>query len=133
MAPKMSLHGRSKKSYYITIPNQCLASENFTSLSTKACKLFLDMAAQCKGYNNGDLCMTWSIMKKRGWKSQDTLARAKKELLDKGWLILTRQGGRNRCSLFAFSFIKIGDFGSKLDIEPTSIPPNDWQKWNPDS
>ncbi len=133
MAPKMLASGRSKYSCYITIPNQCLGSENFASLSTIACKLFLDVAAQFKGYNNGDLCVTWSIMKKRGWKSQETLARAKKELLDKGWLILTRQGGRNRCSLFAFSFIKIGDFGSKLDIGPTQIAPNDWKKWTPEN
>ena len=132
MASKMLTNGRSKKSYYITIPNQCLSSENFASLSTIACKLFLDVAAQFKGYNNGDLCVTWSIMKKRGWKSQGTLARAKRELLDKGWLILTRQGGRNRCSLFAFSFVKIGDFGSKLDVGPTRTAPDDWKKWTPE-
>ena len=126
MASRMAADGRSRISYYITIPNRCLVSENFSSLSPKACKLFLDVAAQCRGYNNGDLCITWSLMKKRAWKSQDTLAKAKKELLDKGWLIQTRQGGRNRCSLFAFSFIKIGDFGSKLEIGPTESPPNDW-------
>ena len=133
MASKKTPNGRSGKSFYITIPNQCLISENFASLSTKACKLFLDMAAQCKGYNNGDLCLTWSVMRKRGWKSQDTLNKAKDELLKKGWLIQTRYGGRNRCALFAFSFIKIGDLGSKLDVGPTQVPPNDWRKWNPDN
>ena len=133
MPPKMALNGRSKTGYFINIPNRCLVSDNFISLSRKACKLFLDVCAQYRGYNNGDFCIAWSVMKKRGWKSQETLDKARKELVTKGWLVLTRQGGRNRCSLYGLSFHKIADFGSKLDIGPTKTPPNDWLQWSPEN
>jgi hypothetical protein len=132
MASKMRSNGRSKTAYFIQIPNRCLISENFKSLSPFACKLLLDAASQFKGYNNGDLCISWSVMKNRGWRSAATLDKARKELVEKGWLILTRQGGRNRCSLYAISFHKIGNFGSKLDVAPTQQAPNDWLKWKPE-
>ena len=129
MATKNRSDGRSGRSYYITFPQSCLHSDNFRSLSPYACKLLFDASAQFKGYNNGDLSITWSLMQKRRWKSPDTLNKARKELMEKGWLVLTRQGGRNRCSLYAISFHPIGDFGSKLDVPPTKTAPNDWMKW----
>jgi hypothetical protein len=93
----------------------------------------MDVSSQFKLYNNGDLCATWSAMQLRGWRSPSTLHKAREELVEKGWLVLTRQGGRNKCNLYAISIYPIGDFGSKLDIGPTKVAPNDWKKWVPKS
>jgi hypothetical protein len=125
--------GRSGRARYINIPNQCLISENFASLSPYACKLLLDFAAKYTGYNNGDLNMVWPEMQKRGWKSKATLYKARKELIARGWIIQARQGWNNRCSLYAISFLPIGAFGSKLDIGPTEQAPNDWKNWRPEN
>ena len=124
--------GRSDRGWYINIPNQCLVSENFATLSLYACKLFLDFAAKYRGYNNGDLNMVWPDMRQRGWRSKTTLYKARDELIDRGWLIITRQGWNNRCCLYAFSFLPIGDFGSKLDVGPTNLATNDWKEWKPE-
>jgi len=66
-------------------------------------------------------------MKKRGWKSESTLNKVKKELLNTGWIILTRQGGKNRCSLYAVSFQSIDDCKGKLDIPTTNTAPGNWK------
>ncbi len=122
---------KPRKQKYITIPNQCLASENFASLTPKACKLFLDLAAKCYSYNNGDINMVWPEMKERGWKSKDTWNKARIELIEKGWIVKTRQGWNNRCSLYGFTFMPIGEFGGKkLDVKEGGLVTNEWKKWD---
>ena len=121
-----------KKARYITFPNQCLASENFGSLSPHAVKLLMDLAAKYQGFNNGDLNMVWPEMKARGWNSKTTLYKYRDELIEKGWLIQTRQGWNNRCALYGITFMKLGDFGgNKLDVPDRTIASNEWKKWTP--
>ena len=122
---------RSPKSErFITIPNRCLDSENFASLSPHAVKLFMDFASKFTGFNNGDINMVWPEMRKRGWKSKETLYKSRDELIKKGWVIQTRQGWNNHCSLYGITFLKLGDFGGKkLDIRDNTPASNDWTKW----
>ena len=122
---------RARKERYIVLPNQCIASDNFASMSPHANKLFLDLASQYTGYNNGDLNMVWPDMQKRGWKSKETWNNARIELLDRGWIVKTRQGWNNRCSLYGFTFIKMGEFNGKLDCADGRLATNDWKKWTP--
>ncbi len=116
-----------KSNRRFTFPNVVLISENFASLSAHANKLLLDMASKCYHYNNGDINMVWPEMLKRGWKSKETWNNARIELLDKGWIVKTRQGWNNRCSLYGFTFIPIGEFGGKLDVSEGGIATNDWK------
>lgn len=101
------------------------------NLGPFACKLFLDLQAQYNGFNNGDLCITWSIMQKGAWRSRTTLQRAKQRLLDVDLIICTRPGTRRRCALYALTIYDIDDCKGKHDIEPTSKPPNSWLKHEP--
>jgi hypothetical protein len=78
---------------------------------------------QYNGVNNGDICVTLKVLKGRGWSSNSTLRRALNSLLDAELLILTRQGGLNRCSLYAFSWIPIDECKQKLDVSSTRTPP----------
>lgn len=126
---------KSKKlDRYIKFPSHILQSDNFASLSPKACKLVWDLASKCYGYNNGDLSMAWSDMKKRGWRSKETLYNARDELVEKGWIVKTRQGWKNRCCLYGFTFLKIGEFGGrKLDVPEGTAATNDWKEWRPEN
>ncbi len=125
MAAKRKVYKR------FTFPSVVLQSDNFASLSAHANKLMLDLASKCYYYNNGDMNMVWPEMLKRGWKSKDTWNKARIELIDKGWIVKTRQGWNNRCSLYGFTFISIGEFGGKLDlVTEGELATDEWKKWS---
>jgi hypothetical protein len=108
-------HGSGR---YLPLPLVMLRSKSFAGLSSKALKLLLDVTAQFNGYgNNGALSVSWTLMRERGWKSRDTLHTALRELLAGDWLVLTRQGGRHRCSLYGLTFYKL-DGCPKSDLDP---------------
>ena len=77
---------------FVPVPHSILRSPIRSGLSAKACKLWLDLLAQYNGHNNGDLCLTWSIMSKKGWKSRDTLNKARQELIECGFIECSRKG-----------------------------------------
>ena len=106
-------------------------SDVYKSLSFPATRLLVDLAMQFNGGNNGYLSMGWKAMKKKGWRSKDTLNRAKGELLDKGLIELTRQGGLGRCNLFAVTWLAIDDCNGKLDVSATNAPRNWWRHGEP--
>ncbi|WP_457321454.1 hypothetical protein [Stenotrophomonas sp. P5_B8] len=52
---------------------------------------------------------------------------AKRELLEAGWIIETRKGGRNSCGLYALSYYPIDE--SRKHQEPaTHVAPDLWQQ-----
>ena len=113
---------------FVALPYMVLRSPAFTSLSAHAVKLLCDLLAQYNGRNNGDLCAAWKLMAKRGWKSRDTLCKAKGELEAKCFIERTRQGGRNIPTLYQVTFFAIDDCGGKLDVNPTSTPTGGWHQ-----
>ena len=112
--------------HFNALPRQFTCSAVLRNLSPHACKLFLDLQAQYNGFNNGDLCITWSVMCKRGWRSRTTLQSAKQSLLDVQVILCTRPGGRRRCALFALTLYDIDECAGKHDVKPTSMPPRTW-------
>lgn len=103
---------------YTGIPYQCLEHRNYIALSDKAKCLLFELAFQYNGYNNGDLCITEKILRDRGWPSKTTLYRARDELESKGWIVTTRHGGRNICSLYALTYDYIHECGGKIECRP---------------
>ena len=122
------LKGRRDNGAFFRMPVAVLDSDNYKALSFKSRALLLDMGAQYRGYNNGDLAAAWSMLRCRGWKSKDTLQRALRELLDAGMIELTRQGGLHCCSLYAFTWLAIDECGGKLDVSATIVPSSLWKK-----
>ena len=108
-----------------------LRSQSFSRLGPHAVKLLMDLLAQYKGDNNGDLCAAWTLMKKRGWRSRDTLSKARRELLKSEWIIVTRQGGKHLPTLFALTFFAVDECDGKLDMKPTHSPPSNWHMHEP--
>ena len=114
------------------IPYTLLRHQNFTRLSPKACKLALDLGRQYSGFNNGYLSAALSILQPIGWRSEATIREAVDECLHYGIIQKTRQGGRNRCNLFALTWWRIHEKkGKPLDVHATMQPHNDWKDERP--
>jgi hypothetical protein len=65
-------------------------------------------------------------VKAKGLRSNDTLRRGTLELIAAGFVVQSRQGGRNRCSLFALAWFPIDPCDGKLDIPATRTAPINW-------
>jgi len=123
--------GRMMTDSFVRIPHHVINHEHFRSLSTRATKLLIDLLAQYRGYNNGDLAATLKMMLARGWNSSDQLQKAKNELIEKDVITVTRQGGRNKCSLYAVTWFQIDECNGKLDVASTSTAPVNWKEGLP--
>jgi hypothetical protein len=110
-------HAKSKREPggFVAMPYIVIRSDQFARLSAHAIKLLVDLLAQYHGDNNGDLCATWTVMHPRGWRSRDTLEQALAELVERGFVTRTRQGGKNSASLYAVTFYSLDD-DPKLEI-----------------
>ena len=104
------------------IPCSVLDGRAYIDCSPHARMLLFDLFALYSGCNNGNLSVAWSRMKPRGWRSEATLHKAKKELLQSGLIVETRMGARpNRCSLYAITCYAL-DENDKLEMTSSSYP-----------
>ncbi len=125
--------GRRENGQFLALPYSVLESDNFATLSAWATKLLLDLCAQLRfkrggAASNGDLSAAWTLMIKRGWRSKGTLHRSVEELRARGLIIVSRQGGRNRTTLYAVTWLAVDECGGKLDIAPTKVAPGNWRQ-----
>ena len=116
----------SAKERFFAIPYNILQTQNFIRLSGNAIKLLVDLGMQYNGSNNGDLCATWSTMKKRGWKSKSTLYHSIQELVHYGLIEKSSQGGRHKPTLYCLTWKNVNLCDNKLDIRPTNAPLAHW-------
>ena len=123
--------GRASSGSFVSLPHSVLKHPAFATLTPRATKLLLDLATQYRGKNNGDLSMPLSQMQNRGWNSSDQLQKAKNELTERGFIVVSRQGGRNKCSLYAITWQPIDDCKGKLDVNSTYKAQNLWKAWKP--
>lgn len=97
------------------LPNIVTDNSRYIALPFSAKALLVEIASQYKGHNNGDLCATRSLLKGKGFNSQNTLSRALKALLEAELILLTRQGGKdwvsgaNLPNLYAVSWQPINE------------------------
>ncbi|WP_315539757.1 hypothetical protein [Eikenella corrodens] len=110
---------------YIMMRQDLLSSPHFYSLSGNAQKVFNYLAGQYRGGNNGNLSCPKSAAELLNM-TQLTMRRALKELEDAEFLIVSRQGGKNQCSLYALTCFRIDDCGH--DLPSTSRAPDDWKR-----
>lgn len=123
--------GRGKGLSFVQFQHRMLEHPRFNALSGAALKTLMFLASQFRGQNNGDLTIAWKVAKKAGFTSNGNLRRGTQELVDAGFVIQSRQGGRNRCSLYALSWFAIDHCDGKLDIPATNVAPNDWLRIEP--
>lgn len=101
---------------FIALPWAVIDSPAFAALSMHARALLLEVARQYVRDNNGRLLLTRERMAARGWKSNDMLTKARRELEAAGFLYQTVKGHRpNRASWFAVTW-------APLDVHPGFDP-----------
>ena len=123
--------GRRMNNSFVMMPHHVLGHDNFRTLSPRATKFLMDLLAQYRGNNNGDLCAPLSLMRERGWNSSDQLHKAKRELIEKDVIMVTRQGGLNKANLYAVTWFPIDECNGKLDVRSTTTAPTNWRKGLP--
>ncbi len=120
--------GRRSFAPALILRKDIIESPEWAALSPFEVKLLIDLGAQYKGSNNGDLCAAWSVMRSRGWRSPGTLHAALRGLIEKGWVDITRQGGRHLASLYALTIWGINECAGKLDVTASAVPSHRWRK-----
>ncbi len=95
------------------------------ALSSTARCLLVDICHQLTGSNNGNLAAAPKTLAPYGWRSRGTVDDGLVELIALGFLQQTRQGGRNRCSLYAVTWRGI-DQGPH-DMAPDPVPSSLWK------
>jgi hypothetical protein len=110
--------GNSFGEKFLGIPRSAYDAPQFATLKPWSVRLLIDLVAQYNGRNNGDLTAAWKVLKPRGWNSEATLNKAKKELLAAGYIVEMRKGQRpNLCSLYALTWRPL-DPSAKHDFGP---------------
>jgi len=128
MANRQKTKGRSNTSGgFAGIPRIVMKHPDYINLSGNATKILLELAFQYRGQNNGDLSLSFSVLKQRGFNSKGTVARAIKTLLDARLIIQTREGRFTNpggvCSLYALTWLPIDECkGKNLTASPTITP-----------
>ena len=100
---------------FAAFPAVCQASPAYIALSLPGKALLHELNGQYDGHNNGDLCAAWGLLKAKGLGSRTTIDKSRDELERSGWVIQTRQGGRNSPNLYALTFREIDGCKGKLD------------------
>ncbi|MDO8341316.1 MAG: hypothetical protein Q7T59_05060 [Candidatus Woesebacteria bacterium] len=101
----------SVSSSYTPLVHAVLDSVALMGASHTARSLLLELMRQHTGGNNGHLHLAQGWLRKRGWKSGDTIQRAKLELIKRNLIVQTKQGGLNigPCR-FALTWLPITNF-----------------------
>ena len=121
--------GRRDRETFTALPHHVFRSTPDhrapASILSKAARCLLtDICHQFNGKNNGSLAVAPKIMAPYGWLSRGSLDDALVELVALGFLEQTRQGGRNKASLFAITWKGI-DEGAH-HAKPNPVPSNLW-------
>ena len=121
--------GRARLATFLRLPHYIIDSPEFGSLSGKAVKLLVEIGSKYRGNNNGNLSIPWDGLKSRGWQSRTTLVAARDELVERGWIEISRHGGNHVCNLYAITWEAVDECaGNRLEISPTTTPKHLWRK-----
>jgi len=130
------LTGRSSKVYgnvpVNILPKYVTSSDEWRAMSPIACKLLSGIIPQFNGRqqnNNGYLMILMRQPKRYGFKSVGTLTAARDELVRRGFIQLTRQGGRHQASLYAITWEPIKN-ARGLEVPADTMPSHLWQQEN---
>ena len=90
---------------FVALPWTVLDCPSYARLSMHARALLMEVARQFVRDNNGRMLLSRAYMETRGWKSVDMLTKAKRELLESGFIFQTVMGHRpNKASWYAVTW-----------------------------
>ncbi len=90
---------------FAAIPWMVLDCPAYSHLSHPSRSLLMEIARQFVRDNNGRLLASAAYLSKRGWNSSDVITRAKRELIEAGFIHETVKGHRpNKASWYAITW-----------------------------
>jgi hypothetical protein len=90
---------------FVALPWSVLDCPAYARLSHPARSLLVEIARQFVRDNNGRLLASIAYLSKRGWHSRDVIVRAKRELIEAGFIFETVMGHRpNKAGWFAVTW-----------------------------
>lgn len=90
---------------FVALPWSVLDCAAYRALSHPARSLLIEIARQYVKDNNGRLLASSRYLKLRGWNSTDVIQRAKKDLIEGGFIYETVKGHRpNKASWYAITW-----------------------------
>lgn len=108
---------------FIALPWSVMDCPAYAALSHPARSLLMEIARQFVRDNNGKLLASAAYLARRGWSSNDVITRAKRELLEAGFIHKTVKGQRpNRAGWYAVTWRALDkhtgyDIGAALAFE----------------
>mgnify|MGYP000698718695 FL=1 len=127
---RLNMKGRRDYGRYYNVPHWVTDTHAYCSLSSYSFKLWHDLLLQFDGKNNGRIDAILSRLENRGWKN-GTLYRSLRELIEKGFITKTRQGGigamKTTCSLYRFTHLPTPT-DSEINIKGSG-PTNEFKDW----
>jgi hypothetical protein len=115
---------------FVQLYHHYLDSAEFARLTTGARSLLLLFARRYNGHNNGNLEMTVRQFKAAGLGSEPTMRKYIAELVNGGWIVVTRYGGM-RCgpNLYALTYLGIQDTNIEYDdpYKADTVPLHLWK------
>jgi len=98
-------YGGRDPGQHVAIPHAILTDPAYLELDHAARSLLIEFALQFDGRNNGQLRASQAYLLPRGWKSADTINRAKRQLADALFIVETVKGARpNKASWYAITW-----------------------------
>lgn len=87
------------------LTHRTMDSPAYLALSAQGIAMLNEFARLYNGHNNGSLIGSMNHFASRGWNSRDMVQKARRELLNAGFLFQTVQGHKpNKASMFALTF-----------------------------
>jgi hypothetical protein len=110
--------GKRDGTGFALLPLVVLESPGYRAASHPARSLLVDMVMQYRGSNNGRLTACAKYLNSLGWRSNDVIVRARRNLIDCCLIVETRKGARpNRAGWYALTRLDL-DVTEGLDIDP---------------
>lgn len=128
---KSAKAGKLNLGRFTALPHNVIHSQQYRALGYAARALLFDIAAQYNQSNNGKLVCCGKYLEPLNWVSNDTIARALKELKQHGLMIETRKGKKppySRAAWFAITWFSL-DVREGLDIDPNHYRKTDFKPY----
>lgn len=114
--------GKRPDAQFARLPRSTLQCEAVRTLAHLDFRVLTIAAAEMGGGNNGDLALVRSVLAAYGVTRSGHVQVAISELLARGLLVLTRQGDRRRCALYALAWHELTQDPKRLEKLDRPLP-----------
>jgi hypothetical protein len=118
---------RSDEGQYVALPYAMLKSPAWRSLSGNAVRVWFELHTRYNGGNNGAVRLSMTEASETLSISKATAHRAFKELQEKGFLVLAKEGNWYHRQAHEWRLTN----KSMQDLKGKTAPTNDWRSWHP--